>query len=116
MDVADEEGICALGFWFFGAVFRGVLGGFAAAFWGLFFEEAVDGIELEEWISGYSSGMCGLMERETYLFFLVPLLAEILSSSCHFRPAHSVLFCREMFLLLCFVGESQETSVSVVVD
>lgn len=116
LDVADEEGVCALGFWFFEAVFRGVLGGFAAAFWGLFFEEAVDSVELNERISECSCGMNGGMGKEIYLFFLVPLFAEILSSPCHFCPAHGVFFCGKMFLLLCFVGESQEASVSVVVD
>ncbi len=43
----------------------------------------------------------GLLYR-TYLFFFVPLLAQVLAPSGHFGAAHGVLFCGEMLLRLRF--------------
>lgn len=61
----------------------------SVGFGGLFFEEFVDCFHL----GGVSDLDMGRDGREAYFFFLVALLAQVLSSAGHFGAAHGVFFC-----------------------
>jgi hypothetical protein len=55
-------------------------------------------------------------ERRSYLFFLVPLLAQILAPPRHLRPPHRVLLRREVLLLLRLVRQRHQPGVRFFVE